>query len=90
MQFDEKGRLLSFSDDEQIVHVLSYDERRGIQVVVATSDDLASDAERQTISRNYEYRCLATVLLFAGIYLQKGEAILLVREFHNSKDYIEF
>ena len=41
-------------------------------------------------SRDYEYRRLGTLSLLAGIDLQTGEAIPLVRETHNSKDYIDF
>lgn len=39
-QFDENGNLIPFSGDGQIVHVLSYDEKPGIQATVTTSDDL--------------------------------------------------
>lgn len=42
------------------------------------------------ISRDYEYRRLGTVSLLAGIDLQTDEAIPLIKDTHNSKDYIEF
>lgn len=90
LQFDEKGQLFPFSDDEPIVHVLSYDEKPGIQAIATTSNDLLPDAAHKTISRDYEYKRLGTVSLLAGIDLQTGEAIPLVKESHNSKDYIEF
>ena len=90
MQFDEDGNLLPFSEDGQVVHVLSYDEKPGIQAIATTSDDLAPDDKHKTISRDYEYKRLGTVSLLAGIDLQTGEAIPLVKESHNSKDYIEF
>ena len=90
MQFDETGKLLPLSEDGQVVHVLSYDKKPGIQAIANTSDDLAPDDKHKTISRDYEYKRLGTVSLLAGIDLQTGEAIPLVKESHNSKDYIEF
>ena len=83
MQFDENGQLLPFTEDDQVVHVLSYDEKPGIQAIATTSDDLMPDENHPTISRDYEYRRLGTVSLLAGIDLQTGEAIPLVRESHN-------
>lgn len=90
MQFDESGKLLPFDDDNQIVHVLSYDEKPGIQATANTSDDLLPDENHKIISRDYEYKRLGTVSLLAGIDLQTGEAIPLVRDRHTSKEYIEF
>ena len=89
-QFDENGELLPFSEDDQVVHVLSYDEKPGIQAIATTSDDLSPDKRHKTFSRDYEYKRLGTVSLLAGIDLQTGEAIPLVRESHTSKDYIDF
>lgn len=89
-QFDENGQLLPWKEDEEIVHVLSYDEKPGIQAIATTSEDLLPDGNHSTISRDYEYKRLGTLSLLAGIDLQTGEAIPLVRETHNSKDYIEF
>lgn len=90
LQFDENGELLPFGDDDQIIHVLSYDEKPGIQAIATTSDDLLPDDNHSTISRDYEYKRLGTISLLTGIDLQTGEAILLVKESHNSNDYIEF
>ena len=88
MQFDESGKLI-VSDDTP-VHVLSYDEKPGIQAIAATSDDLMPDEKHSTISRDYEYNRLGTLSLLAAIDLQTGEAIPLVRDKHSSKEYIEF
>lgn len=88
MQFDEAGKLI-VSDDTP-VHVLSYDEKPGIQAIAATSDDLMPDEKHSTISRDYEYKRLGTLSLLAAIDLQTGEAIPLVRDKHSSKEYIEF
>ena len=88
MQFNESGEL-TVSDDSP-VHVLSYDEKPGIQAVATTSDDLMPDERHPTISRDYEYKRLGTLSLLAAIDLQTGEAIPLVRDRHSSREYIEF
>jgi len=89
-QFDENGQLLPWKEDEEIVHVLSYDEKPGIQAIATTSEDLLPDENHSTISRDYKYKRLGTLSLLAGIDLQTGEAIPLVTGTHNSKDYIKF
>ncbi len=88
MQFNESGEL-AVSDDSP-VHVLSYDEKPGIQAIATTSDDLMPDERHPTISRDYEYKRLGTLSLLAAIDLQTGEAIPLVRDKHSSREYIEF
>lgn len=90
LQFDEKGQLIPFKEDEQVVHVLSYDEKPGIQAIANTSEDLSPYKNHKTFSRDYEYKRLGTVSLPAGIDLQTGEAIPLVRDKHSSREYIEF
>lgn len=89
-QFDENGNLLPFDTDEPVVHVLSYDEKPGIQAIATTPEDLMPDNDHPTICRDYEYKRLGTVSLLAGIDLQTGEAIPLGRDKHSSKEYIEF
>lgn len=88
MQFNESGELIV--SDGLPVHVLSYDEKPGIQAIATTSDDLMPDKRHPTISRDYEYKRLGTLSLLAAIDLQTGEAIPLVRDKHSSKEYIEF
>ena len=88
MQFDESGKLI-ISEDTPI-HVLSYDEKPGIQATATTSDDLMPDEKHSTINRDYEYKRLGTLSLLAAIDLQTGEAIPLVRDKHSSMEYIEF
>lgn len=90
LQFDENGQLIPFREDEQVVHVISYDEKPGIQATANISEDLQPDEKHKTISRDYEYKRLGTISLLAGIDLQTGEAIPLVRDKHSSKEYIEF
>lgn len=89
-QFDEDGNFIPWEEDEEVVHVLSYDEKPGIQAIATTSDDLLPDQNHSTISRDYEYKRLGTLSLLAAIDLQTGEAIPLVSETHNSSDYISF
>lgn len=89
MQFDEDGNLLPFEEDE-VVHVVSYDEKPGIQAIANVADDLPPTEENGAIKRDYEYKRLGTVSLLAGIDLQTGEAIPLVSDSHNSSDYIDF
>ena len=88
MQFDESGSLIA--PDITPVHVLSYDEKPGIQAIATTSEDLMPDKNHPTINRDYEYKRLGTLSLLAAIDLQTGEAIPLVRDKHSSKEYIEF
>ena len=88
MQFDESEKLI-ISEDTPI-HVLSYDEKPGIQAIATTSDDLMPDEKYSTINRDYEYKRLGTLSLLAAIDLQTGEAIPLVRDKHSSMEYIEF
>lgn len=88
MQFDESGNLIA--SDITPVHVLSYDEKPGIQAIATTSEDLMPDKNHPTINRDYEYKRLGTLSLLAAIDLQTGEAIPLVRDKHSSKEYIEF
>ena len=90
LQFDENGQLIPFREDEQVVHVISYDEKPGIQATANISEDLQPDEKHKTISRDYEYKRLGTISLLAGIDLQTGEAIPLIRDKHSSKEYIEF
>ena len=89
MQFDEDGNLLPF-EDEQVTHVLSYDEKPGIQAIANIAEDLMPTESNGVIKRDYEYKRLGTVSLLAGIDLQTGEAIPLVKDTHKSEDYIEF
>lgn len=88
MQFDESGNLIA--SDTTPIHVLSYDEKPGIQAIATASEDLMPDENHPTISRDYEYKRLGTLSLLAAIDLQTGEAIPLVRDNHSSKEYIEF
>jgi transposase len=89
MLFDENGEMY-IPAGEQDIHTVSYDEKPGIQAIATTSEDLPPTKENGTIKRDYEYKRLGTVSLLAGIDLLTGEAIPLVRDTHNSDDFIDF
>lgn len=89
LQFDENGELLPFENDN-VTHVLSYDEKPGIQAIANKVDDKMPNEDNGVIMRDYEYKRLGTVSLLAGIDLQTGEAIPLVSDTHTSDDYIRF
>ena len=89
-QFDENGQVLPFEEDEEAVHYLSYDEKPGIQAIASATNDLYPKQGHPSFQRDYEYKRLGTLSLLAGLDLQTGEAIPLVRESHNSADYIDF
>lgn len=90
MQFDEDGSFIGIGEEGDRLHVISYDEKPGIQAIATTTDDLPPDDNHSTINRDYEYKRLGTLSLLAGIDLQTGEAIPLVSETHNSTDYVSF
>lgn len=90
IQFDGEGNLLPSEEGVPATHVLSYDEKPGIQAVANIADDLPPVQENGTIKRDCEYKRLGTVSLLAGIDLQTGEAIPAVSDTHNSGDYIGF
>lgn len=87
--FDENGELYIPAGGQDI-HTVSYDEKPGIQAIATTSPDLTPNQGHGTIKRDYEYKRLGTVSLLAAIDLLTGEAIPLVRDTHNSNDFIDF
>lgn len=54
LQFDEEGNLIPF--EGQATHVLSYDEKPGIQAIATTGEDLLPNEDHGTIKRDYEYK----------------------------------
>ena len=99
LRFDEDGNLIPWEEGQEI-HVLSYDEKPGIQAIANTAPDLRPEAGgagdagdaggRGTVRRDCEYRRLGTLSLLASIDLLTGEATPLVSETHKSSDYVEF
>ena len=75
----------------EVVGVLSYDEKLGIQAIGNTAPDLPPVPGRHaTVGRDHEYRRYGTVPLLAGIDLLSGEVLGLVRDRHRSAEFVEF
>jgi len=88
LQFDEEGQVKPSGDIK--INTVSYDEKPGIQAIKNTSPDRMPTITNGVRQRDYEYERLGTLSLLAGIDLLTGEAIPLLSETHNSKDFIEF
>lgn len=74
-----------------LVAVLSYDEKPGIQALGNTAPDLPpAPGKHATLGRDHEYIRHGTLSLLAGIDLLSGEVLGLVRERHRSAEFIEF
>jgi len=75
----------------EVVGVLSYDEKPGIQAIGNTAPDLPPVPGRyRTWGRDHEYERYGTLSLLAGIDLLSGEVMGLVRERHRSAEFVEF
>jgi transposase len=75
----------------EVVGVLSYDEKPGIQAIANTAPDLPpAPGRHRTWGRDHEYERHGTLSLLAGIDLLSGEVMGLVRERHRSAEFIEF
>jgi transposase len=74
-----------------LVAVLSYDEKPGIQAIENTAPDLPpSPGKHSALGRDHEYIRHGTLSLLAGIDLLSGEVLGLVRKRHRSVEFIEF
>jgi transposase len=74
-----------------LVAVLSYDEKPGIQALDNTAPDLPPiPGKHSTLGRDHEYVRHGTLSLLAGIDLLSGEVLGLVRKRHRSAEFIEF
>ena len=69
---------------------ISYDEKPGMQAIASTVADQRPTREHGFIARDSEYRRLGTVSLLAGLNLVDGEVVPLVRDTHNSSDFIDW
>jgi transposase len=75
----------------EVVGVLSYDEKPGIQAIGNTAPDRPPVPGRHAqVGRDHEYKRYGTVSLLAGIDLLNGEVLGLVRDRHRSAEFIEF
>jgi len=75
----------------ELIAVLSYDEKPGIQAIENTAPDLPPVPGKHTaVGRDHEYIRHGTLSLLAGIDLWSGEVLGLVRDRHRSAEFIEF
>jgi len=76
---------------DDLVAVISYDEKPGIQAVGKTAPDLPPVPNRfPTTSRDHEYVRHGTLSLLAGIDLLSGDVHAIVRDRHRSREFTEF
>ena len=67
MQFDEDGNFIPWGDDKETVHVLSYDEKPGIQAIATTSEDLLPDGKHSTINRDSTADIIRPMVMLCSI-----------------------
>ena len=69
---------------------VSFDEKPGLQALAHTAPDLLPRLGSDTVARDYEYKRLGTVSLWAGMNLVTGEGVGLVRDSPKRSDFIDF
>jgi transposase len=75
----------------EVVAIVSYDEKPGIQAIATTAADLPPEpGVHATFARDHEYKRHGTVSLLAGIDLVTGKVHALVKDRHRSREFIEF
>ena len=89
-RFDDDGDLLPWEGEEPEVHVVSVDEKPGIQAIAPVAPDVRPEpgVRGGALLRDGEYRRLGTVSLIAGIDLQDGTVEGIVRERHRSREFV--
>ena len=90
-RFDEDGNLLPWEEEGPEVHVVSADEKPGIQALSPTGEDLrpTPGVRGGAVTRDHERRRRGTPALLAGIDLQNGTVEGVVRERHRSRESVE-
>jgi transposase len=89
MVYKEVQMAIESEEDTGMI-TLSFDEKPGIQAIGTTVDDEPMTKDHGFIARDSDYVRHGTVSLLAGLNLITGEVIPLVRETHNSTDFIDF
>lgn len=85
-----EGMVRGTIQEPRLVTV-SYDEKPGIQALANTTPDRPPvPGKHASHLRDYEYERLGTVSLLAGMDLHTGRVIEVVRDTHNSGDFIAF
>lgn len=77
--------------DADLIAVLSYDEKPGIQALATTAPDLPPvPGVHPTIMRDHEYVRHGTMTLMAGLDLLTGHVHRLMVDRHRSREFIQF
>ena len=89
-RLDEDGDPLPWEEEGPEVHVVSADERPGIQALSPTGEDLrpTPGVRGGAVTRDHEYRRRGTPALLAGTDLQNGTVEGVVRERHRSRESV--
>ena len=89
-RLDEDGDPLPWEEEGPEVHVVSADERPGIQALSPTGEDLrpTPGVRGGAVTRDHEYRRRGTPALLAGTDLQDGTVEGVVRERHRSRESV--
>lgn len=83
--------MLRESGQQDLVAVLSYDEKPGIQAIGTTAPDLPpAPGEHSCWGRDHEYVRHGTLSLMAAIDLVSGQVHGQVVERHRSREFVEF
>jgi hypothetical protein len=78
-------------EPSDVVAIVSYDEKPGIQAIANAAPDLPLEPGRlATFGRDLEYKHYGTVSLLGGIDLLTRQVHALVRDRHRSREFIEF
>jgi len=89
--YREVEMMRSKGETNEIVAVLSYDEKPGIQAIGTTAPDLPPvPGPHPCLSRDHEYVRHGTVSLMAAIDLMDGRIHGQVVERHRSREFVEF
>lgn len=90
--YQEVALLKNTEEDvSELIAILSYDEKPGIQAIGNTAPDLPPmPGSHETWSRDHEYVRHGTVSLMAGIDLLNGMVHGIVVDRHRSREFIQF
>ena len=89
--YREVALLREADGEDQMIAILSYDEKPGIQALGTTAPDLAPvPGKHQCFGRDHEYVRHGTLSLLAGIDLVTGKVHARLEERHRSCEFIEF
>jgi transposase len=76
-------------EEPQMVAILSYDEKPGIQAIGNVAPDLPPvPGKYRSVARDHEYKRHGTLSLLCGIDLLTGELLARVEEKHRSREFV--